>query len=118
MMIRGYEISARLIAMIVGVLLIVGVAAFAVTQCSSSKTAGKRAEVSKGQAGAAIDAGSEAVNTAASIIASDSATDAQVAAAQREIAAAAAGQKGATAKRAACRFKAYANSPQCKEPVR
>jgi hypothetical protein len=45
------------------------------------------------------------------------ATDEQVAVAKAEIAAAAKGQKGAAAKRAACRFKAYANTPQCKEPV-
>lgn len=117
MMIRGYEIGAKLIAMIVGGLLLVGLIAFTVTQCSSSKTAGKKAEVAEGQAGAATDAGVVAVGTAANIIASDNSTDAQVAAAQAEIAAAARGQKGAAAKRAACRFKAYANSPQCKEPT-
>lgn len=117
MMIRGYEIGAKLIAIIVGGLLLIGLLAFTVTQCSSRKTAGKKAEVAEGQAGASIAAGEEAVATAANIIASDNATDAQVAAAQAEIAAAAKGQKGAVAKRAACRFKAYANSPQCKEPV-
>ena len=115
MMIRGYEIGARLIAMIIGALLLVGLIAFAVTQCSSSKTASKKAEVAEGQAGASITAGEEAVATAANILASDDATDAQVAAAQAEIAAAAKGQKGSAAKKAACRFKAYANSPQCKE---
>lgn len=110
--------AAKAIAYVIGGLLLVGVVIFGFTQCSSRKTAEKQAEVSEGQGEAAIDAGAEAVSTAAGIITSDEATDAQVAAAQAEIAAAAAGQKGAAAKRAACRFKAYANSPQCKEPVR
>jgi uncharacterized membrane protein YdfJ with MMPL/SSD domain len=116
MMIAEYSIAGRLIAMVVGVVLLVIVAGFALSQCSSRKTAEKKAEVAEGQAGAAIDAGAEAVNTAAEIVASDAATDAQVAAAQAEIRAAATGQKGKSAKRAACRFKAYANTPQCREP--
>lgn len=111
------NLSARVIAMIAGVLLIVGLAVFGLNQCHSTKTAKKQAEVSQGQAGAAIDSGAVAVSTAANVVASDDATDAQVAAAKAEIAAAANGQKGAAAKRAACRFKAYANSPQCKEPT-
>lgn len=117
MTIRGYEIGAKLIAMIVGGLLLVALISFAVTQCSSGKRAKKQAEVAEGQAGAAIDSGAVAVATAANIIANDDATDAQVAAAKAEIAAAAKGQKGAAAKKAACRFKAYRDSPQCKEPT-
>lgn len=112
------KLTARLIAYVVGGLLIVGLILFTLNQCQSRKTADKQAEVSKGQAGAAIESGAEAVNTAANVAASDDATDAQVAAAQAEIAAAAKGQKGAAAKRAACRFRAYANTSQCREPVR
>lgn len=116
MMIRGYEIGAKLIAYIVGGLLIVGLVLLTLNQCHSGKTAKKQAEVSEGQAGASIASAAEAVNTAANIIRSDDATDAQVAAAQAEIAAAAEGQKGAAARRAACRFRAYQGSPQCREP--
>jgi hypothetical protein len=117
MMIRGYEIGAKLIAYVVGAVLLVGLIAFGLNQCQGRKTADKQAEVSKGQAGASIDSGVVAVETASNIVASDDATDAQVAAAQAEIAAAAKGQKGAAAKRAACRFKAYRDTPQCKEPT-
>lgn len=117
MMIRGYEIGAKLIAYIVGGLLLVGLIAFGLNQCQSRKTADKQAEVSKGEAEAAIGSGAVAIATASNIIASDSATDAQVAAAQAVIAAAAKGQKGAAAKREACRFKAYRDTPQCKELV-
>lgn len=117
MLIGGRQIAGRVIAMIVGGLVLLGVIVFGVNQCQSRKTADKQAEVSKGQAGASIDSGVVAVETASRIATSDDATDAQVAAAKAEIAAAAEGQKGAAAKRAACRFKAYANSPQCKEPT-
>lgn len=115
-MTRPAWLTAKIIAYIVGGLLIVGLVLFALNRCQSSKTAEKQAEVSKGQAEASISSGAEAVNTAANIVASDDATDAQVAAAHAEISAAAKGQKGAAAKRAACRFKAYRDTPQCKEP--
>lgn len=112
---RGYEISARLIAMIVGGLVLVGLILFTLNQCQSRKTADKQAEVSKGEAEAAIGSGAVAIDTASKVIASDDATDAQVAVAQAEIAAAAKGQKGAAAKRAACKFKSYRDSPQCSD---
>lgn len=118
MTIFGRQIAARLLATIVGGILLVVLILFALSQCQSRKTADKQAEVSKGEAAAAVESGAVAIATASEIIASDDATDAQVAAAQAAIAAAAEGQKGATAKREACRFKAYRETPQCKEPVR
>lgn len=117
MILFGKEIAGRVIGLIVGGLFLLALVSFALTQCSSRKTAEKQADVAEGQAGASIDAGAEAVNTAAEIVASDAATDAQVAAAQAEIRAATTGQKGKAAKRAACRFKAYRDTPQCKEPT-
>jgi hypothetical protein len=110
------NISMRVVGLIVGGLILLGLVLFTFQQCSSRKTANKQAEVSKGQAEASIGSGAEAVNTAANVMASDDATDAQVATAKAEIAAAAKGQKGAAAKRAACRFKAYRDTPQCREP--
>lgn len=115
MLIRGYEVGAKLILKVVVGIALVAAIAFGLNQCQSRKTAEKQAEVSEGQAGASIASGAAAVEAAANIVASDDATDAQVAAAKAEIAAAATGQKGAAAKRAACRFKAYANSPYCQE---
>lgn len=111
-------LTTRLIVMIVAGLLLVGAVLFGLNQCQGRKTAEKQAEVSQGQAGAAVDSGVVAVQTASNIAASDDATDAQVAAAQATIAAAAKGQKGKAAKKAACGFKAYKDSPQCKEPVK
>jgi hypothetical protein len=117
MMIRGYEIGARLIAMIVGVILLIVAVSLFLTQCQSNKHLKKQNEVSGGQAGAAIDSGAVAMNIVSNVATGDAATDEAVAAGQLEIARAAKGQKGAAAKRAACRLKAYANTPQCKEPT-
>lgn len=108
--------AIRYIIILAGIVLLGLAVILGLNQCQGRKHAEKKAEVSQGEAGASIASGAEAVNTAAAVIASDDATDAQVAAAQAEIAAAARGQKGTAAKRAACRFRAYANSPQCREP--
>jgi hypothetical protein len=118
MMIRGYEIGAKLIAYVVGAVLLVGLIAFGLNQCQGRKTADKQAEVSKGQAGASIDSGSEAMNTVSNVAEADARTDELVGMGQTEIAAASQGTKGKAAKRAACRLKAYRDTPQCKEPVR
>ena len=114
----GYEIAAKLVAYIIGGLLLVGIIVFGVRQCQSGKVAKKEAEVATGQAGAAIDSGSEAMNTVSNVAAADAATDALVGMGQAEIAAATQGTKGKAAKRAACRLKAYRDTPQCKEFVR
>lgn len=117
MIIAGREIATRLIVMVVGAVILIVAVSVALSQCSSRKTAGKRAEVAEGQAGASVESGAEAVKTAAEVATSDDATDAQVAAAKATIAAAAKGQKGITAKREACKFKAYRDTPQCRELV-
>lgn len=116
MLFKKYEIAGRTIAIVIAAVLVIALLGFGLNQCQSRKTADKQAEVSKGEAEAAIGSGAVAIDTASKVIASDDATDAQVAAAQAEIAAAAEGQKGKAAKRVACRFKAYRDTPQCKEP--
>ena len=111
-----YGISRRIIAMVATGLLILALLAFGLRQCQSNKRLKTENRVAEGQQGAAVESGAEAIATASRVATSDDATDAQVAAAQAEIAAAAKGQKGVAAKRAACRFKAYRDTPQCKEP--
>jgi len=118
MTIRGYELSARLIALVVGILLLIGIVAFALTQCSSRKTAEKQAEVSQGQAGASIGAGAEAGNTLSNVTANVAATDQAVVQGQSEVRAAPEAEKGAAAVNAACRFKANRDKPQCRGAVR
>lgn len=118
MIIGGHTVAARTLVIALAMVFIAVLLGFGLNQCQSRKTADKQAEVSKGEAEAAIGSGAVAIDTASKVIASDDATDAQVAAAQAEIAAAAEGQKGKAAKRVACRFKAYRDTPQCKEPAR
>lgn len=112
------QLTTRLIVMLVAAVLIVGVILFGVNQCQGRKSADKQAEVSREQGQASVGAGQEALNTVSNVAASDASTDASVAQGRAEIGAAAKGQKAIAAKRAACRFKAYANTPQCKETVR
>lgn len=118
MMIRGYEIGGRIIAMVVGVVILIVAAGIFLRSCQSAKTAKKEAEVAQGQSGATISTAEEVGNTVSNVAAGDAATDALVAGGQAEIAKAVKGQKGAATKRAACRLEAYRDSPQCKEPVR
>jgi hypothetical protein len=106
----------RPVAYAIGALVLIVVVLIVLSQCSSGQRAKVENRVNKGEAQAAIDSGSEAIATASAVIASENATDAQVEAAQAAVASAAAGQKGKTAKREACRFKAYKDTPQCKEP--
>jgi hypothetical protein len=98
---------------VVAVVILIVVAGLFLRSCQPGKMAKKQAEVAEGQAGAAIDSGSEAMNTVSNVAAADAETDASVAQGQAEIAKAAKGQKGAAAKRAACRLKAYKDTPQC-----
>lgn len=109
------ESAARLIINALLILVLVGVPVLYLTQCQSTKTEAKKADVAEGQAGAAVDSGAEAMNTVSNVAASDAATDALVGMGQAEIAAATQGSKGKAAKKAACRLKAYRDTPQCKE---
>ncbi len=110
--------SARLIGALVAIALVVGLLLWGPAAFRSMKSAKKQAEVSQGQAGASTDSGAEAMNTVSNVAAADAETDALVASGRAEIAAAAQRQKGAAAKRAACRLAAYRDTTQCKEPVR
>ncbi len=114
----GYTVTTRLLGIVVGAIVLIFAAGLLLRSCQSGKTAKKQAEVSQGQADAAIGAGVEATNTLSNVAIRDAETDVIVAQGHAEIAAASQGTKGAAAKRAACRLKAYRDSPQCKEPSR
>lgn len=84
-------------------------------QCRSTKTAETETKVATGQAGATISAAEEAGNTLAEVAANAAATAAKVEQGRAEVAAAPEGQKTDAARRAACRFKANRNKPECKQ---
>jgi FtsZ-interacting cell division protein ZipA len=116
MMIFGKEIALKLIAMIVGGIILIGIILFGLNECRARQTADKQAEVSSEQGQASINAGATAINTVSNIASNDAATDASVAQGQSEIRSAPEGQKGKATRNAACRLKAYRDTPECKEP--
>jgi cell division septation protein DedD len=120
MMIRGYEIGAKLIAIVVGAIVLIAAVSIVLTQCSSSKTAKKQDEVSGAQGQASVSAGQEAMNTVSNVASNQAATDQAVAQGQDEVRTAPEADKGHAAVNAACRFKANRNKPECqpKGPAR
>ena len=95
------------------VALVVLAALFGPSACTSYFSAKKQAEVSKGQAGAAIDSGAEAMNTISGVEQNAAITRETVKEAQHEIEQAPAGNSNDAADRAACRLRAYINSERC-----
>lgn len=106
--------GARAVATVAGIFGLVLLVLFAVNSCQSSKTATKQAEVSGRQGQASVNAGAGAVQRTGQVATNDASTDDQVARSQAAVRAAPDGLKGAVAKREACKFKAYQNTPQCK----
>lgn len=115
MMFRGYAITARMIAIGVTLLLVVGLLLWGPAACRSYFTTKKQAEVTRGQAGAASASGAEAVNTVGNVMEESRKTDERVLSAQNNVRAAPEGKKGAAAIAQACRFKANRDKIQCKE---
>lgn len=118
MMIRGYEIGAKLIGILIAAVVVVGLLLWGPAACRSIFANKKQAEVSKGQAGASISAGAEATNTVGNVAENAAVTDSAVTQGQDEVRAAPEGQKGTATVSAACRFKANRDKPQCKGPAR
>lgn len=115
MMIRGYEIAGRTIALILGIVGIVAAILLFLNTCQSNKHLKAQNRVTNGAAGASIRSGAEATNTIGNVMANDTATDTAVAAGQAQIHAAPQGQKGKVTRKVACGFRSAANRPECKE---
>lgn len=117
--IRGYEISARLIAVVIGVLaLIIGTAMF-VRSCDSRHNKAAQTAVEHAQAGAASNSAADAVNTVAASGEAERASEDLTRNNEQQIRAApGANDKVNPAVRdagisALCRRHAYANDPRC-----
>lgn len=106
--------SRRIIAIAVLIGLVVLALLYGPAACNSIRGSKKQAEVSREQGNASINAGAEAVNTVGNVSANAQATDDSVAAAEDEVRSAPEGEKGAAGIRAACKFKANKNKPECK----
>ena len=113
-------LSTRIIAMIVGAVLLLGIILFGLSECRAKQTASKQAEVSKEQGQASVGAGQEAMNTVSNVAANVAAADAAVTQGQNDVRGAPEAEKGTASVSAACRFKANKNKPECqpKGPAR
>jgi hypothetical protein len=81
--------------------------------CTSFFSAKKEARVAKGQAGASIDAGAEAINTVSAVEDQRLQTEATVKEAIDEIRSAPKGNSNDAALRAACRMRQYRDLERC-----
>lgn len=122
MTIRGYEFSARLIALIAGALLIIGIVAFTVRSCDRRHSQGAQSRLDASQAQAAANSSADAVNTVSRAGEAQAASEGQSRQAERDIRAAqGADQAVSPAVRdagiaALCKRSTYANDPRCKRP--
>ena len=122
MMIRGYEIGAKLIATIVGVILLIGAAGLFVKSCDNRRNKAAQARVEASQAGAASNSAKDAIGTVARSGEAAAASEEQSRNAERDIRAADGADQ--TVKppardagiQALCRRPTYANDPRCRRP--
>jgi hypothetical protein len=115
-------LSTKLIAMIVGALLIVGLLIFGVRQCEQRRNAASQARVEQSQAGAAQQSAKDAIEAVGASAARETASEAMTRENEANIRAA----EGADAPvnpavrdagiAALCQRKAYANDPRCRRP--
>jgi hypothetical protein len=120
MMLFGRQIAARLIAMVVGGVLIVALAGLGLYQCDKRRDQAAQARVERGQAGAASESAKDAIGTVSSAGRREAGSEELTRSNEREIR----GADGANerigpgvdyAGRAAlCRREAYRNDPKCK----
>lgn len=108
----------RVIAMLGGIILLIVVLGLGLRACQQNHSLKTQNKVATGQVGASTASGAAAVNTVGGVMSNDASTDAAVAQGQASISAAPEGQKGAATIAAACRLRAYRDTPQCKEHVK
>jgi len=120
MMIRGYEIGARLIAYIVGGVLIVALLIFGVHYCEKTRSQAAQARVERSQAEATANSAADAINTVTGVGSNQAASEELGRANERDIRAAqGAGDRigagvNAAGRAALCKRAAYLNDPKCK----
>ena len=98
-------LGATLIALLVGLI--------ALRSCNTARTAGTETRVAMGQRGAAIESGSDAVQTIGNAQAAEQITHATVKEGTDAINQAPGGGSNDAADRAACRLRSYRHSGKC-----
>lgn len=122
MMLRGYEIGAKLIAYIVGGLLLIALVAFGVRSCDSRHSKAAQTRVEASQAQAASNSAADAIGTVAASGEAERASEDLTRSNEQQIR----GADGANDKvnpavrdagiAALCRRQAYKDDPRCKKP--
>jgi hypothetical protein len=120
MMIRGYAISARIIAMIIGVILLIVAVGLFVKSCDNRRSRAAQARVERSQAEAQANSAADAVNTVAASGEAAAASEALTRSNEKDIRDA----KGSNAAvdpaardaglRALCLRRAYRDDPKCR----
>jgi FtsZ-interacting cell division protein ZipA len=122
MIIRGYEIGARLIAIIVGVIALILIVGFTVRSCDKRRSQASQTRVERSQGEAQSNSAADAINTVARSGEAERASEELTRSNEQQIRAApGANDKVNPAARdagiaALCRRQAYANDPRCKRP--
>lgn len=122
MLIRGYELSARLIGVVVGVIILIVAAALFVRSCDKRRSMAAQSRVERSQAEAQSNSGADAIGTVQRSGEAAAASEELTRSNEQQIRAApGANDKVNPAVRdagigALCRRKAYANDPRCHRP--
>jgi hypothetical protein len=120
MLIRGYEIAGRTIAVIVGVILLLVLFGFGMTQCEKRRNAASQARVERSQAEAASNSAADAIGTVSAAGEREAASEGLTRDNERNIRAASGADVrvnsgvNAAGLQALCRREAYKNSERCK----
>lgn len=120
MIIRGYEIAGRTIALVVGVVLLIAAVTFGVTQCDKRRNEAAQSRVERSQAEAASNSAADAIGTVSRRGAEETASENLTRDNEREIRGAdGAGERvkpgvDYAGRAALCRREAYRNDPKCK----
>lgn len=120
MMLFGRQIAGRLIAMVVGGILLVVLIGFGVTQCQQRRNQAAQARVDAGQAGAASESAKDAIGTVTKAGERETASEELGRTNEREIRAADGADDrvkagvNAAGLQALCRRDAYRNTERCK----
>lgn len=115
-----YEITARIVAYVVGALLLIGIIGFGVTQCDKRRNEAAQSKVDDAQAGAATNSAADAINTVSAAGQRESGSEDLTRQNDRDIRAApGAGERvnmgvHSAGLQALCRRDAYRNTERCK----
>lgn len=121
MMIRGYSISTRILAMIAGAILLIVAVGLFVKSCDNRRSRAAQERVERSQAEAAANSAADAIGTVTGVGGNTAASEELGRTNERDIRAAEGASTkigagvNAAGRKALCKRAAYRNDPKCKE---